>query len=49
MGENNNIPVLEAKHLGIQFGGLKAVDDFNLKVGKSELIGLIFRSLLSVR
>ena len=41
MGENNNIPVLEAKHLGIQFGGLKAVDDFNLKIGKSELIGLI--------
>ncbi len=41
MGVNNNNPVLEAKHLGIQFGGLKAVDDFNLTIGKSELIGLI--------
>ena len=37
MGE----PVLQAKHLGITFGGLKAVDDFNLEIGEKELVGLI--------
>ena len=36
-----NVPVLKASHLGIQFGGLKAVDDFNLEIGQSELVGLI--------
>ncbi len=35
------VPVLQASHLGIQFGGLKAVDDFNLEIGQSELVGLI--------
>lgn len=34
-------PVLEAKHLGIDFGGLTAVDDFNLIVGRTEIAGLI--------
>ena len=34
-------PVLEARHLGIEFGGLKAVDDFNLTIGKTEIAGLI--------
>ena len=34
-------PVLETHHLGIQFGGLKAVDDFNLTVGRTEIAGLI--------
>ena len=34
-------PVLEARHLGIEFGGLKAVDDFNLMVGRTEIAGLI--------
>ena len=34
-------PVLEAKHLGIDFGGLTAVDDFNIAVGPSEICGLI--------
>ena len=34
-------PVLETRHLGIQFGGLKAVDDFNLIVGRTEICGLI--------
>lgn len=34
-------PVLRASHLGIQFGGLKAVDDFNMEIGESELVGLI--------
>ena len=34
-------PVLEARHLGIEFGGLKAVDDFNLIIGATEIAGLI--------
>ena len=29
-------PVLKCQHLGIQFGGLKAVDDFNMEIGESE-------------
>lgn len=35
------MPVLEARHLGIDFGGLTAVDDFSLVVGKTEIAGLI--------
>lgn len=34
-------PVLECSHLGIDFGGLRAVDDFNFTVGKTEIAGLI--------
>ncbi|MEE1199204.1 MAG: ABC transporter ATP-binding protein [Christensenellales bacterium] len=34
-------PVLEARHLGIEFGGLKAVEDFNVVVGQTEICGLI--------
>ena len=34
-------PVRETRHLGIEFGGLKAVDDFNITVGQSEISGLI--------
>jgi branched-chain amino acid transport system ATP-binding protein len=34
-------PILEAKHLGIDFGGLTAVDDFNLTIGRTEIAGLI--------
>ncbi|MBR7113345.1 MAG: ABC transporter ATP-binding protein [Firmicutes bacterium] len=34
-------PVLEAIHLGITFGGLRAVDDFNLTIGRTEIVGLI--------
>ncbi len=34
-------PVLETRHLGIEFGGLKAVDDFNLIIGRTEIAGLI--------
>ena len=34
-------PVLETRHLGIQFGGLKAVEDVNLTIGRSEISGLI--------
>ena len=35
------MPVLECKHLGIDFGGLTAVEDFNLIIGKTEIAGLI--------
>ncbi len=34
-------PVLECSHLGIDFGGLRAVDDFNLVLGRTEIAGLI--------
>ena len=34
-------PVLEAQHLGIDFGGLTAVDDFNMVIGRTEIAGLI--------
>ena len=36
-----HMPALECIHLGIDFGGLKAVDDFNLTIGKTEIAGLI--------
>ena len=35
------MPVLECSHLGIQFGGLKAVDDFSVVMGRTEIGGLI--------
>jgi branched-chain amino acid transport system ATP-binding protein len=34
-------PILECMHLGIDFGGLTAVDDFNLIIGRTEIAGLI--------
>lgn len=34
-------PILEVTHLGIDFGGLTAVDDFNLTIGRTEIAGLI--------
>jgi len=34
-------PILEAHHLGIDFGGLTAVDDFNIAIGRTEICGLI--------
>ena len=34
-------PILEACHLGIDFAGLRAVDDLNLTVGRTEIAGLI--------
>lgn len=37
----DSTPALECIHLGIEFGGLKAVDDLNLTVGKTEIAGLI--------
>ena len=37
----NERPVLETRHLGIDFGGLTAVDEFNITVGRTEIAGLI--------
>ncbi len=34
-------PILETHHLGIEFGGLKAVDDIDFAIGPSEICGLI--------
>ena len=34
-------PILECRHLGIEFGGLTAVDDFNMAIGRTEIAGLI--------
>ncbi len=34
-------PILEVAHLGIDFGGLTAVDDFNMAIGRTEISGLI--------
>lgn len=34
-------PILECIGLGIDFGGLTAVDDFNLTIGRTEIAGLI--------
>ena len=33
--------ILEVKNLSIQFGGLRAVDDFNLSLEKGELVAVI--------
>lgn len=33
--------LLEAKNVGISFGGLRAVDNFNLEISENELVGLI--------
>ena len=34
-------PILECINLGITFGGLKAVENFNITIGRSEISGLI--------
>ena len=34
-------PILECQHLGIDFGGLSAVKDFNMAIGRTEIAGLI--------
>jgi branched-chain amino acid transport system ATP-binding protein len=34
-------PILEARHLGIDFGGLTAVNEFNMAIGRTEIAGLI--------
>lgn len=37
----NKHPILDIHHLGIDFGGLHAVEDFNLVIGRTEIAGLI--------
>jgi len=37
----HKIPVMECRALGIDFGGLTAVDDFNITVAPTEIAGLI--------
>lgn len=39
--DTGKTPILETHHLGIDFGGLTAVDDFTLTVGRTEIAGLI--------
>ena len=34
-------PILETRHLGIDFGGLAAVSDFDIALGRTEISGLI--------
>ena len=34
-------PILECRHLGIDFGGLTAVEDFDMAIGRTEIAGLI--------
>ena len=34
-------PILEGQHLGIDFGGLTAVNEFNMAIGRTEIAGLI--------
>jgi len=37
----DKLPILDVRHLGIDFGGLTAVDDFNFTMGRTEIGGLI--------
>ena len=39
--QNNGKEILRTENLGIQFGGLHAVEDFNLTIHEGELVGLI--------
>jgi branched-chain amino acid transport system ATP-binding protein len=39
--DSDKTPVLEAHHLGINFGGLVAVEGFNMAIGRTEIAGLI--------
>ena len=41
MAASENTPMLEVKNLGISFGGLRAVDNFNMTIAKGQLYGLI--------
>ncbi len=34
-------PILETRHLGIDFGGLTAVNEFDMAIGRTEITGLI--------
>ena len=37
----DKMPILDARHLGVDFGCLTAEDDFNLAIGRTEIAGLI--------
>ena len=37
----DKLPVLDVRNLGIDFGGLTAVDSFNITIGPTEISGLI--------
>ena len=37
MAASENTPMLEVKNLGISFGGLRAVDNFNMTIEKGQL------------
>ncbi len=39
--ELGKAPILQAERLGIDFGGLTAVDDFSIALGRTEISGLI--------
>lgn len=39
--DRDKTPVLEIENLGIDFGGLTAVDSFNITIGRTEIAGLI--------
>ena len=39
--DKDKMPVLDVRNLGIDFGGLTAVDGFNISVGPTEISGLI--------
>ena len=39
--DQDKTPILEVKNLGIDFGGLTAVDNFSLTIGRTEIAGLI--------
>ena len=39
--DKDKSPIIEVKGLGIDFGGLTAVDDFNIAIGRTEIAGLI--------
>ncbi|MDO4500818.1 MAG: ABC transporter ATP-binding protein [Erysipelotrichaceae bacterium] len=41
MSNTNNTPILEVKDLGIDFGGLTAVNNFNITINKNDIYGLI--------
>lgn len=38
--------LLKTEGLGIQFGGLKAVDEFNFEIDKNQLFGLLVLMVL---
>ena len=41
LSTDRETPLIKVSHLGITFGGLRAVNDFSLEMGENELVGLI--------